>query len=150
MFGLDRKHGGDTIVKSAAGKQFWGLIDKNKTKEVWKRYYRGGNLEDQLTRLAAQVMKPVFERNMNDNFNEEEKKIIFSHKGLLFHFIYASWNGQGWFQKFAKFLKEKIKQGITSPSVLFDQSIQKRKDSSSAIIKKGGRQIESMRSQLGL
>ena len=147
MFGLDRKHGGDTVVNSPAGKEFWKIIDKNKTKEVWKRYHRGGKFEDELTTLAAKVMEPVFYRNLNNNFNESEKKIILNHKGLIFNFIYASWNGQGWFERFANTFKTKLAKGVTNPNELNQAVIDHRKNSSSGVIKKGGRKIDSIKDQ---
>ena len=41
MFGLDRLQGKQEAT--ATGRQFWSLIDKNKTKEVWKwnKDYKG-------------------------------------------------------------------------------------------------------------
>jgi hypothetical protein len=45
------------------------------------------------------------------------------------HFSYASWNGPGFFQKFAKSLNDKVKEG-KSDSELIKQAISDRKNTS--------------------
>lgn len=85
---------------------------------------------------------------MNDNFDEKQKKIIMSHKPLLFNFIYASWNGQGWFKRFANVFKKKLEEGVTSPMELHKAVTDARKSSATLVIKKGGKQIEAMTNQL--
>lgn len=112
MFGLDRLRG--MQEKTATGKQFWSLIDKNKTKEVWKWNYKGGALGDQLKDLAVQIMYPLYSSYAKLYLNDKAKKIIDSDPALLFHFVYATWNGSGWFKKFATDINTAVNNGVTN------------------------------------
>jgi hypothetical protein len=51
----------------------------------------------------------------------------------MFHFIYATWNGAGWFRKFANSFEEQLKKGVTDPNVLFNKVIEDRKNSGGII-----------------
>ena len=117
MFGLDRYNG--TIEKTPEGKEFFRLIDKQKKDlgmdkfcKKWKWLYRGGELEDKLKTLAAKIMKQSYDRNASNYFSPELKKRVESNDRLLMHFSYASWNGPGFFQKFAKSLNNAVFQSI--------------------------------------
>lgn len=112
MFGLDRLRGNQEAT--ATGKQFWGLIDKNKTKEVWKWNYKGGALEDQLKDLAVQIMYPLYSNYAKLYLNDKAKKIIDNDPALLFHFVYATWNGSGWFKKFATDINTAVNNRVTN------------------------------------
>ena len=60
-------------------------------------------------------------------------KVVESDPRLKYHFIYATWNGQGFFKKFADKLNNRIEnQNILSPSKLFKLSMQDRRDSAVA------------------
>ena len=142
MFGIDRKHGG-TLNTSSAGVQFWNLIDKNKNKSEWKHGYRGGQLEGQLLDLVSQIMQPHYETLAKKYLSPEAKSIVDSDKRLLFHFIYASWNGSGWFQKFSKKFNNSVDSGITNPDELVKVAIDSRIDSGNKLIAQGGRKIDS-------
>ena len=43
MFGMGRKHGGDDINNSEAGKKFWAIIDQNSSAWAWN--FKGGKFE---------------------------------------------------------------------------------------------------------
>jgi len=131
MFGLDRYNG--SIEKSPEGKQFFTIIDKQKKElgmsqfcKKWKWGYKGGELEDKLKSLAAKVMKNSYDRNAGNYFSPELKKRVESNDRLLMHFSYASWNGPGFFQKFAKSLNDAVKSG-KSDKELLKQAIADRK-----------------------
>lgn len=117
LFGLDRYHG--RIEKTAAGQEFFKIIDDEKEKlgmdnfcKKWKHYYRGGELEQKLKDLAIKIMEERYEKNMQKYANDPEtKKIIESDPGLLLHMSYATWNGPGFFKKFAESLKNAVKSG---------------------------------------
>ena len=100
MFGLDRLRGNQEATQT--GKQFWSLIDKTKSKEVWKWNYKGGLIADQLKNLAVQIMYPLYSNYAKLYLNDKAKKIVENNPALLFHFIYATWTGSGWFKKFAE------------------------------------------------
>lgn len=112
MYGLDRLQGKQEAT--ATGKEFWSLIDKNKTKEVWKWNYKGGALADQLKNLTVQIMYPLYSNYAKLWLNEKAKKIIDNDPALLFHFIYATWNGPAWFKKFATDINTAVNNGVTN------------------------------------
>jgi hypothetical protein len=131
MFGLDRYNGG--IEKTPEGKEFFKIIDNEKTKlglklfcKTWKHGYRGGQLEDKLKTLASKIMKYHYDNNSKNYFSPELRKRVEGNDRLLMHFSYASWNGSGYFQKFAKSLEAGIKSG-KSDEELVKQAISDRK-----------------------
>jgi uncharacterized protein (DUF2147 family) len=134
MFGIDRKTGGK-LNTSDAGRKFWELIDADKKKnpEKWVRYYDGGEIKGQLQDLASQIMEPEFERLFKVHFSPKEQQIIKSDPRLFFHFAYATWNGPGWFRKFANSIKREIRQGNTDTNSLFNIAIDDRKDAGGII-----------------
>ena len=132
MFGLDRYNG--SIEKTSDGQEFFRIIDKQKKDlgmaqfcKKWKWNYKGGDLEDKLKSLAAKVMKHSYDRNAGNYFSPELKKRVESNDRLLMHFSYASWNGPGFFQKFAKSLNDAVKNG-KSDKELLNQAIADRKN----------------------
>jgi len=130
MFGLDRYNG--NIESTPEGKEFFRIIDNEKTNpafcNTWKWNYRGGHLEDKLKTLAAKIMKHQYDNNSKNYFSPELKKRVESNDRLLMHFSYASWNGPGYFKKFAKSLENGIKSG-KSDEELINQAISDRKGS---------------------
>src|SRR2546427_74931 len=100
MFGIDRKAGG-AINNTDAGKKFWVVIDAADAKNKWKWNYKGGALEPQLRSLASDVMYPEYNKYATSYLTPQSRNLIEKDGGLLFHFIYGTWNGPGWFQKFA-------------------------------------------------
>jgi len=129
MFGIDRKHGG-SLNTSSAGIEFWDTIDKNKNKKIWKHYFRGGNLEQRLKDLVVKIMEPHFNNLFHKYLSPKSQKIVNNSNSLLFHFIYASWNGPGYFQKFAETFNNAVDDGVTSVSELKKVAIKSRRNSS--------------------
>ena len=127
MFGLDRYNG--NIESIPSGKLFFELIDQEKEDmgaeqinqkewknldnfcKKWKWNYKGGELQDKLTNLAALTMEKFYNDNVKSYLNDETKKVIESNRGLLLHFSYATWNGMGYFKKFAKSMNDAVKEG---------------------------------------
>lgn len=134
MFGLDRKNGG--WDKTPCGQKFFGIIDKEKEKlgktefcNTWKWNYKGGSLENELKETAATCMKNSFDRNLNSFVHSSKAKDkILNNKGLLLHFSYATWNGPGFFQKWAKSIEKGVENGL-SDNELIDLAISDRKNS---------------------
>ena len=149
MFGLDRHAGhglfystprkADDVVsnlkyiesnayqyKTPEAKEFWQTIDKVNAKNNWKWLYRGGSLEDRLKDLASEMMFSVYERNAKNYLKPETKAIVDSDNRLLFHFIYGSWNGAGWFQKFANDMNKAVSSGITDVNKLAQVALDSR------------------------
>jgi hypothetical protein len=113
MYGLDRKTG-DALNKTVAGKKFWKLIDDADAKNKWSWLYMGGNLEPQLKDLIVKIIYPEFNYLTKKYLSNKAQEFIFTDPRLLFHFIYATWNGSGWFQKFATDFSKKVASGETN------------------------------------
>lgn len=150
MFGLDRLRGNQEATKT--GKQFWSLIDKNKNKEVWKWNYKGGLIADQLKNLAVQIMYPLYSNYAKLYLNDKAKKIVENNPALLFHFIYATWNGSGWFKKFAEDMNTAVNNGVTNLEAVAINSRTKeglKKGSQpNSLIAQGGEKIKKLFSTL--
>lgn len=125
MFGIDRKAGG-TLNDTIAGKQFWAIIDKNKNPQVWKWNYKGGTLAPQLKDLTSEIMYPQYESLSSRYLTPKAKSIVDSDNRLLFHFIYATWNGSGWFKKFATDINKAVDNGITNTDKLTQVALDSR------------------------
>jgi len=125
LFGLDRKAGNIESL-GPEGKEFFRLIDDQKEKlgmsdfcKKWTYNYRGGEMEQELKDLASKIMFQQYEKNMSNYVKEPEtKKRIEGNDGLLLHMSYATWNGPGHFQKFAKKLEDAVKQGKSDEELL--------------------------------
>jgi hypothetical protein len=74
-------------------------------------------------------MEPHFNKLADKYLSPEAKNIVMKSNSLLFHFIYASWNGSGFFQKFANAINEEVAKGNTSVSELKKVAIQSRRNS---------------------
>lgn len=149
MFGLDRHAGhglyystprksddvlrnlkhiesGVYTYKSLEAKEFWTTIDTANAKNNWQWLYRGGGLEDKLKDLTAEIMLPTYERNATNYLDAKAKEIVEKDNRLLFHFIYASWNGSGWFKKFASDMNKAVSSGITEADKLSQVALDSR------------------------
>lgn len=126
MFGIDRKAGG-SINTTPAGKKFWGIIDGLNWANTAKWNYKPtGKVADELARLAADIIRPEVVRNFKNYLSPEAQAIVYNSPRLLFHFIYATWNGAGWFKWFASVINNAVKQGETNPDKLFTLAIRSR------------------------
>jgi hypothetical protein len=137
MMGMDRKHGA-SFAKTSAGEKFWGLIDNENARKNWKYNYMGGSLENQLRTLVGEMIKPEFDKLSNTYLDPEAREIVKNSPELTFHFIYATWNGSGWFQKFARKINEAVKNGEKNPDELVKIAIDSRKGSGNSFIAKSG------------
>jgi hypothetical protein len=146
MFGMDRKHGRQES-NSSAGVEFWKLIDAEDAKSNWKYGYAledNPTLRDKLLDLVAQIMEPHFLDFSNRYLSDEAKSIIMSDPKLYFNFAYATYQGSGWFQKFAKKFNKKIEDGVTNIDELRDYVLQIRKESGNNIISGSGNKIDKI------
>lgn len=125
MFGIDRLKGG-SINNTAAGKRFWLLIDNAGAAKNWKWNYKGGSLEPELKILAAQMIEPLYNNFSKNYLTKKAIEIVNNNAALLFHFIYATYNGAGWFKKFASDITAAIASGITDPIQLANIAINSR------------------------
>lgn len=147
MFGIDRKAGG-SINTTEAGKKFWGAIDKNKSKAIWTWNYKGGTLNPLLKDLAVDVIYPSYVKYHNNYLSPEAQAIVDSDGRLTFHFVYATWNGPGWFKKFATDMNNAVANGITDTDKLVQVALDSRtkeglKEGSApvSLVQQGGNKI---------
>jgi hypothetical protein len=144
MFGLDRHAGFDIYYKgkrktdsvqdnlkyiesgayeykTPAAKEFWTIIDKADAKNKWKWLDRGFENEDKLTLLASEIIYPTF-LNYADRFlDDDAKKLVYSDPRLLFHFVYATWNGPNFFKFYAQELNKQIENKKNIDSIINEQ-----------------------------
>ena len=112
--------------KSLEAKEFWTTIDTANAKNNWQWLYRGGGLENKLKDLTAEIMLPSYERNAKNYLDAKTREIVEKDNRLLFHFIYASWNGSGWFQKFATDMNKAVLSGIIDADKLSQVALDSR------------------------
>ena len=166
MFGLDRHAGhslyystkrktddvlknlkyiydGSYQYKSADAKEFWTTIDKANARKNWKWLYKGGDLYPKLRKLAGGILLPQYNYLANKYLSEKSREIVESDPRLLFHFIYACWNGSGWFQNFASKFNKAVASGVTNKNALLDVAIKSRTQSGNSLIAQGGRKIDA-------
>jgi hypothetical protein len=154
LFGLDRYNG--NIESTSEGKEFFRIIDDEKRAmgatssgsgsgmrwsnmdrfcKKWKWNSRGGNKEQKLKELASSIMKKRFDSHMSSFVKDPKtRQKIMNNDGLLIHMSYATWNGSGFFKKFADKLQQGVKQGMTDKQ-LIDLAVQSR--ASTGLIGKG-------------
>ena len=155
MFGIDRRQGG-SINDTIAGKKFWGIIDQANARSNWKWNYKGGELSNQLKPLVSQMMLPQYENLANRYLSPQSKAIVDNDNRLLFHFIYGTWNGSGWFKKFADDINKSVAKGQTNPDELVKVAISSRTQeglkagsSPNSLIAQGGNKIANFINTLG-
>ena len=125
MFGIDRLKGG-SINNTSAGKRFWLIIDTANADKNWKWGYKGGQLEPELKALAAEMIEPLYNNLSKNYLSSKSFEIVNKNAALLFHFVYATYNGSGWFKKFAQDISHAIASGITDPIQLSKIAIHSR------------------------
>ena len=76
--------------------------------------------------LASKIIYPAFIRNFNAFLTPEARTIVLNSNALMFHFSYATWNGSGWFKKFASDINQAIAKGITDEKSLIKIAIDSR------------------------
>jgi hypothetical protein len=143
MFGLDR-HAGHSLYYSSPrkssdvwtnlnyiptytyknndSKDFWTYLDNVNAKDNWKWNEKGGSGGEKLKVLASKILFPQFEIYVKDNkWSDKAKQIVFSDAKLLFHFIYAIWNGPGFFAKWSKKLNTDVANNLSNAQILQNQ-----------------------------
>lgn len=145
MFGIDRLRGGD-INNTKEGKKFWRIIDKAKklNPKEWKWLHKGGKYEDELKGLAKKMVFPKFTSLADRYLSEEAKQVVYSDYNLLFNYVYATWNGEGWFKKFAKVINKEVSKGNKDPKKLYKLVMDARRNSGSSLIKQSADKIEKL------
>ncbi len=150
MFGIDRVNGADLAKTSpAAWNAFWKLIDdsgasKPKAQGGWSYNYTGGNLGTQLRKYASEIMFPRYNSYEKSFLSADAQKAVDADPRLTFHFSYATWNGSGFFKRFAAPINDAIKKGITDLDQLAKIASDSRANSSIPLIKQSSGKITSL------
>lgn len=140
MMGIDRKAGGD-INTTPEGIEFWNMIDSANARTQWNWGYRGGSLEPKLRELAGKMIKRYYDKYSKKYLSEKAFQIVNANPKLLFNFVYAVWNGPGWFKDFANDINSAVENGITDPEELAKIQIKDRISSGNSLIAQGGKKI---------
>jgi hypothetical protein len=140
LFGIDRAAGGE-INDTPEGIEFWNLIDSANARTDWSWGYRGGQLEPKLKNLAGKMIKRYYDKYSKIYLSDEALKIVNENPKLLFNFVYAVWNGPGWFKKFATTMDSAVAKGITDPEELAKLEVQDRLTSGNSLISQGGKTV---------
>ena len=99
--------------KNKEAKEFWTTIDKLNARKNWRyNYLPTGELKDKLQALTAEIMYPNYQKFANRYLSQKSKEIVEKDNRLLFNFIYATWNGEGWFKTFAQKMNDAVNSGI--------------------------------------
>ena len=150
MYGIDRKTGG-TINETAEGRKFWALIDAKGARKNWKLYYLPPDpLKSQLYRLCCAMIKRNYDSFLNRYVGDNEIiRVINSDGRLMFNFVYATWNGPGWFQGWAEEIVAQYRKGMTDSGQLAAYFVKRRisnngivgNKTNNSLIAQGGKKI---------
>lgn len=143
MMGIDRKNGGD-INETPEGVEFWNIIDAAGARTNWEWNYRGGDLEERLRGLATKMIKNNYDEFAQRYLSDKALDIVNDDPKLLFNFVYAVWNGPGWFQRFAEVINTAVANGETDPEELFKTALYARLNNGNSLIAQTGRKIDAL------
>lgn len=143
IFGIDRKNAPQDVLNNPAGIKLWEKIDNAGAAKKWAWNYKGGAEYNTLRDLAAQSIYPAFLRMFEKYLTPGSRKVVERDAALMFHFVYAVWNGEGWFQTFARGFNKKVDSGA-SISDLREYVEKQRTGSKNSLIKQGGAKIATL------
>jgi hypothetical protein len=103
---------------SPEAKEFWTTVDKMGAKDNWEWNSKGGPDEARLVDLASNIINKQWEGLSQRYLSSDALAIIKKDGRLLFNFVYAVWNGAGWFKKWAEAINAKVEAGEKNPDAL--------------------------------
>lgn len=149
MFGIDRKNGPQYLTMPE-GIEFWGIIDKAGASAKWRHGYMGGEYEGKLRTLTAAMIQKEFNRLLNHYIKDENvRALVLSNAALTFNFIYATYNGMGYFRDMSKLLIDNYNSKITDMNTLIQNQINFRLSHSDSLIRGSGQKIKEIISKNG-
>lgn len=144
MFGMDRRTG-SVYVNTPEGKEFWNIIDSSGARKSWPWNTMGGVYESKLRTLAIKMIQKEFNRLLAKYITDKNiTDLVNKSVGLTFNFIYATWNGEGYFRDMAKLLVDNYNSGIVDPNKLIDNQISFRLNHSNSLIKQSGEKMRDI------
>ena len=149
MFGLDRKAGNNEATPE--GREFWAYMDSLNARSNWKWNYMAKDNPEvgaKLRVLAGNYIKPYYASYVSKLLSPEAAAIVNNSAPLTFNFIYATWNGEGWFKKFANAINKSVESGNKDPKTLNDLVNQVRMGSGSSLISQGAPKVASVTNAL--
>jgi len=129
LFGIDRYAG--EWEKTSAGQEFFNILDGQDASNKWSYMYKledNPSLAKKLKDLSADMINQKFVEYKKRYFSKEALDIVNGDAGLTFNFLYATYNGPGWFQKFADEINDEVSSGNTDPKSLLKVAIDTRKN----------------------
>jgi hypothetical protein len=140
MYGIDRKTGG-TINDTSEGRKFWSLIDAKGARKNWDYNFTPRDpLKTQLYRLCCAMIKGRYDSNLKSFVKDQEVIDVINSDGrLMFNFVYATWNGSGWFEGWASEVKAKYAGGMKDTGEL-SAYVTKRRISNKDVLARGNKQ----------
>lgn len=149
MFGIDRKNGPQYLTMPE-GIEFWSIIDKAGASTKWTHGHMGGEYEGKLRTLAAAMIQKEFNRLLNHYIKDENvRALVLSNAALTFNFIYATYNGMGYFRDMGKLLIDNYNSKITDMNTLIQNQINFRLSHSDSLIRGSGQKIKEIISKNG-
>lgn len=119
MFGIDRKAGAD-LSNTPLGKAFWAIMDGQNASSTWTHEYIPPDpLKTQILNAVIALQQQEFTRLFNNNIKSKDLQNLITNDGrLYFNFVYATWNGSGYFQGFSQKIVQAYDSGVKSPDEL--------------------------------
>lgn len=150
MMGIDRKTG-KNLLQTPEGKEFWKIIDDVGARKKWPWNHKGGTFEARLRKLAAKMIKRNFDEYFKKYLDPASQSIVKTSAELMYHFIYATWNGPGWFKKFADDINKKVRAKVDDNQELVKTALNSRMkeglttgSSPNSLIKQTGEKMEKI------
>ena len=142
MYGLDRKHG-VALAKYQEWEEFWNLIDEGKQNASQLFYYNNKSVPyyTKLKELAAKIMYQWFRYLAGKYILISSMDEIAADDRLILHFSYASWNGEGWFRRFANALNVAVQNYEGDKDMIWSEAIKARTESKNAVIRQQGQNL---------
>jgi hypothetical protein len=147
MYGVDRLNGLDNRANNpAVWDLFWKLIADNGGPDLWDYNHIPPNpLKSQLQALTVKIIEPQFESLMKRKVKDKKiQDVIRSDGRLYFNFVYATWNGQSFFERYANAVEKAYNAGTTDPLQLANLVVRLRQGSTSKTIRDGGNIIAGL------
>jgi hypothetical protein len=132
LYGIDRKTN-TGFTNSKEGKEFWSIIDSLNPNTDPKWEYgdepKDPTIKAKLISLSYIDQKKSFNTLFSTYIKDNELKTIIQSDGrLFFNFVYAVYNGSGYFEGFSKKIVEAYNSGVKSSDELLGIFLNLRKN----------------------